>query len=58
MFAISNQKCWDDVEHDVELGGFFWNLVEILSSEDGTRALGFLNNCVHFNTNVLALMLT
>ena len=46
------------MEHDFELEGFFWNMVEILTSEDGTLALGFLNKCVNFNTNILPLMLT
>ena len=38
------------MEHDFELEGFFWNMVEILTSEDGGRVLSFLNKLRLFQT--------
>ena len=43
-FTISNQKWWDDMEHDFELEGFFWNIVDILTDMTaGQEKLSFLN---------------
>ena len=44
QFTISNQKWWDDMEHDFELEGFFWNIVDILTDMTaGQEKLSFLN---------------
>ena len=55
---ISNQKRRDDMEHNSELEGFFWNIVGILASEDRTAALAFLNRYVGSDCVTYERMLT